>query len=147
MNFSLYNIHLFQYHFISYLLLYNKLSPTSSSLKQVFIILPSFWKLRMQKQLQFSRSVVSEFFWPHGLQHARLPCPSSSPGACSNSCPSSWWCHPTILSSVISFSSHLQSSQHQGLFQWASSSHQVAKVLELQLQPQSFQWIFRIDFL
>ena len=54
MNFSLYNIRLFQYHFISYLLLYNKLSPTSSSLKQVFIILPSFWKLRIQKQLQFS---------------------------------------------------------------------------------------------
>ena len=41
--------------------------------------------------------------WPHGLQHTRLPCPSSSPGTCSNSCPSIWWCHPTISSSVIPF--------------------------------------------
>ena len=63
------------------------------------------------------------------------------------SCPSSRWCHPAISSSVVSFSSHLQSSQHQGLFKWVSSSHQVAKVLEFQLQHQSFQWIFRTDFL
>ena len=73
----------------------------------------------------------------HGLHHTRLPCPSPTPRACSNSCPLSQWCHPTISSSVIPFSSNL--SQHQGLFQWVSSSHQVAKVLELQLQ--SFQWI------
>ena len=46
---------------------------------------------------------------PHGLQHTRLPCPSPSPGACSNSCPFSWWGHPTILSSVIPFSSCRQS--------------------------------------
>ena len=49
------------------------------------------------------------FLWPHGLQHARLPCPLLSPRVCSNSCPLSWWCHPTILSSVIPFSSCLQS--------------------------------------
>ena len=48
--------------------------------------------------LLFSCSVVSYSFQPHGLQHARLPCPSPSPGACSNSCPLSWWCHATILS-------------------------------------------------
>ena len=65
---------------------------------------------------------------PHGLQHTRLPCPSPSPRDYSNSCPLSQWCHPTISSSVIPFSSRLQSSQHQGLFQWVSSSHQVAKV-------------------
>ena len=46
--------------------------------------------------------------WPHGLQHIRLPCPSPTPRACSNSCPSSWWCQPTISSSVIPFSSLLQ---------------------------------------
>ena len=46
---------------------------------------------------------------PHGLQHTRLPCPSPSPGACSNSCPLSWWCHPTISSSVVPFSSCPQS--------------------------------------
>ena len=58
----------------------------------------------------FSPSVVSDSLWPHGLQHARLPCPSPSPRACSNLCPLSWWCHPTISSSVIPFSSCLQSS-------------------------------------
>ena len=80
---------------------------------------------------------------PMDCTHARRPCPSPTPGACSNSCPSSRWCHPTISSSVVPFSSALSLSQHQGLFQWVSSSHQVAKVLELQLQHQSFQWIFR----
>ena len=49
--------------------------------------------------LLFSRSVVSDSLRPHGLQHARLPCPSPSPRVCSNSCPLSWWCHPTILPS------------------------------------------------
>ena len=71
---------------------------------------------------------------------------SPTPKACSNSC-SSQLCHPTILSSVVPFSSHLQSFQHQGLFKWDSSLHQVAKVLEFQLQHQSFQWTFRTDFL
>ena len=54
--------------------------------------------------VQFSHSVVSNSLWLHGLQHTRLPCPSPSPGLCSNSCPSSWWCHPTISSSVAPFS-------------------------------------------
>ena len=100
---------------------------------------------RHKEQLvQLSRSVMSDSLQPHGLQHARLPYPSPTPGAYSNSCPLSWWCHPTISSSVVPFSSHLQ-SQHQGLFQWVSSSHQLTKILEL--QHQSFQWIFRTDFL
>ena len=81
----------------------------------------------------------------------RPPCPSPTPRAYSNSCPSSWWCHPTISSSVILFSSHLQSFLASGLFQWVSSSHQVAKVLEFQLQHQSFHeysgLIFRMDWL
>ena len=83
---------------------------------------------------------------PHGLQHARLPCLSPSPGACSDSCPLSQSCHPTILSSVVPFSSCLLSFPSE-FFQWVSSSHQVAKILELQLQHQSFQCIFRVDFL
>ena len=58
--------------------------------------------------VQFTRSVVSNSLQPHGLQHARLPCPSPTPGAYSNSCPSSRWCHPTISSSVIPVSSCLQ---------------------------------------
>ena len=59
--------------------------------------------------VQFSHLVMSNSLWPHGLQHARLPCPSPTPGACSNSCPLSQWCHQAISSSVIPFSSHLQS--------------------------------------
>ena len=160
---------------------------------------------------------MSNSLWPHTLQQARPPCPSPTPGVYSNSCPLSWWCHPTILSFVVPFSSHFQSlpasrwrvkslsrvwlfatpwtvayqaspsmgfsrqeywsglpfpspgdlpdpgiepgspalkadalsseppGKSQGLFKRVSSSHQVAKVLEL--QHQSFQWIFRIDFL
>ena len=66
--------------------------------------------------VQFSRSVVSNFMWPHGLQHAKLPYPSPTPRACSNSYPSSRWCHSTISSSVIPFSSHLQSFPTSGSF-------------------------------
>ena len=83
---------------------------------------------------------------PHGMQHARLPCPSPTLGGYSNSCPLSWWCHPTISSSVVPFS-FFSISQHQGLFKWVSSSHEVAKVLEFQLQHQSFQWTPRTDLL
>ena len=64
----------------------------------------------------YSSSVMSDSFWPHGLQHARLPCLSPSPGAYSNLCPSSWWCHPTISSSVVPFSSCLQSFPASGSF-------------------------------
>ena len=61
-------------------------------------------------------SVMSDSLWSHGLQHTRLPCLSLSPWVCSNSCPLSWWCHPTILSSVTPFSSHLQSFPASGSF-------------------------------
>ena len=67
--------------------------------------------------VQFSRSVVSNSLRPHGLQHARPPCPLPTPGVYSNSCPLSWWCHPTISSSVVPFSSHLQSLPASGSFQ------------------------------
>ena len=67
--------------------------------------------------VQFSCSVVSNSLQPHRLQYARLPCPSPTPRAYSNSCPSSWWCHPTISSSVIPFSSCLQSFPASGSFQ------------------------------
>ena len=70
----------------------------------------------IQKLVQFSPSVVSDSVWPHGLQQARLPCPSPILGACSNSCPLSQWCHPTISFSVISFSSCLQSFPASGSF-------------------------------
>ena len=66
--------------------------------------------------VKFSQSVLSNSLWSRGLQHARLPCPSPTPGACSNSCPLSRWCHPTISSSVIPFSSYLQSCPASGFF-------------------------------
>ena len=86
--------------------------------------------VRVENQLctQFSHSVVSNSLRTHGLQHSRLPCPSATPGAYSNSYPLSWWCHPTISSSVISFSSCPQffpasgSFQMSQLFAWGGQS-------------------------
>ena len=89
--------------------------------------------------VQFSCSVVSYYLRSHGMQHPRPLCRPPTPGVYSNSRPSSWWYHPTISSSVVPFSSCL--SQHQGLFRWVSSLHQVAKVLEFQLQHQSFLFL------
>ena len=77
--------------------------------------------------VQFSCSVVSDSLRPHGLQHARLPSPSPTPGACSNSCPSNQCCHPAISSSFVPFSTCLQSFPASGSFP-VSSSYQVAKV-------------------
>ena len=88
--------------------------------------------------VQFTHWVSSDFLRRHGLQHSRFPYLSPTPRACSNSCPLSRWCHPTISSSVAPSPPAFNLSQHQGLFQWVSSSHQVAKVLDLQLQHQSF---------
>ena len=76
------------------------------------------WKLTVLLiiSLLLSRSVVSDSLRPHGLQHARPPCPSLTPGAYSNLCPSSRWCHSTISSSVLPFSSCLQSLPASGSF-------------------------------
>ena len=65
--------------------------------------------------LQCSHSVLSNYLWPHGLHNARFPCPSATPRACLNSCALSRWCHPTISSSVVPFSSCFNLSQHQSL--------------------------------
>ena len=79
-------------------------------------------------EIQFSSVAQSCLtLWPHGLQHARPPCPSLTPGVYSNSRPLSWWCHPTF-SPLLSLSPpSFNLSQHQGLLQWVSSLHQVAK--------------------
>ena len=116
-----------------------------------------FWKSLGQwscfSSVLFSHSVMSNSLQPHGLQHARLPCPSPTPRAYSDSYPSSRWCHPTISSSVIPFSSHLQCFPASGSFPmspfFTSCGHDV---LEFQLQHQSFQWYsglisFRMDWL
>ena len=86
------------------------------NLEDVFVKVPnlgsgSIWvqNYPLHVEVQFSCSFVSDSLWSYGVQHARPPCASPTPEACSDSCPSSWWCHPTILSSVVPFSSRLQS--------------------------------------
>ena len=80
-------------------------------------VLLSFVSSFFSSSVQFSHSVVSDSLWPHELQHARPPCPSPTPRAYPNSCSLSQWCHPTILSSVVPFSSCLQSFPTSGSFQ------------------------------
>ena len=108
---------------------------------------PWRWKDNLLPSIQYSHSLMSDSLQPHELQHTRLPCPSLSLGVCSNSCSLSWWWTLTTSSSATPFSTCPQSFTAQALFQWVSSSRQVAEVLELQLQHQSFQWILRADFL
>ena len=115
---------------------------------------PIIWQMGIEtnihiymKSVQFSCSVMSDSLRPHEPQHTRPPCPSPTPGVHPDSYPLSRWCHPTISSSVIPFSSCFQSYQHQGLFQWVNSLHQVVKVSEFQLQHQSFQWTCKTDLL
>ena len=103
--------------------------------------------------IQFSHSVMSASLRPHESQHTRPPCPSASPGVHSNSRPLSQRCHPA--GDAIQPSHPLSPpsppapnpSQHQGLFQWVNSSHEVAKALEFQLQHHSFQCTRRADLL
>ena len=102
---------------------------------------------------QFSRSVLSDSSWPHGLQHGRPPCPSPTPRAYSNSCPSHWWCHPTISSSVVPFSSHLQSFSSSGSFPisqfFTSGGQSIGVSASTSVLPVNSQdWLgFRIDWL
>ena len=91
----------------------------------------------------FSRSVVSNSLRPHESQHARPPCPSSTPGVYPNSCPSSWWCHPTISSSVVPFSSHLQSFPASGSFPvnqlFASGGQSIGVLASASVLPMNIQ--------
>ena len=106
------------------------LSPWSN---EVVLIVPYFRDEETQfSSVQFSRSVVSDPLRPYGLQHARPPCPSPTPGVHPNSCPLSWWCHPTISSSAVPFSSCPQSFPASGSFQmsqlfaWGGQSTRVS---------------------
>ena len=131
------------------LLLYS-LSHKYPSPFQIWYLFSSLltWQIKKKKpSVQFSQSVMSNSLWPHGLQHSRPPCPSPTPGAYSNSCPSCRWCHPTISSSVVPFSSCLQSFPAPGSFPMSLFFASGGQVLEFQLHHQSFQWIFRTDFL
>ena len=99
-----------------------------------------------QWQIQFSRSVVSDSLQPPGLQHARPLCPSPTPRVYSNSCPLSWWCQPTISSSVIPFSSCLQSFPASGSFQmnqlFASCAQSIRVSASASVLPMNIQdWL------
>ena len=88
----------------------------------IFSVILLQWLMGMgykvfEGSVKFSHSVISDSLLHHVLQHARLPCPSPTPGACSSSCPSRQWCHPTISSSVVPFSSCPQSFPASGSFQ------------------------------
>ena len=113
------------------------------------MVLILFDFLTQFNSVHFSRSVVSDSLWPHESQHTRPPCPSLTPGVHSNSCPSSWWCHPAISSSVVPFSSYPQSLPASGsfpmsqLFTWGGQSIGVsalASVLPMNTQDWSLGW-------
>ena len=99
--------------------------------------------LPMWCSVQFNHSVMSDSLRPNGLQHARPPCPPPTPAACSNSCPLSQWCHPTISSSVVPFSSHLQSFSASGSFQmsqfFASGGQTIGVSASTSVLPMNIQ--------
>ena len=97
--------------------------------------------------VHFSCSVMSDSLQPHGLQYARLPRPSPTPGAYSSSRPLSQWCHPTISSCVVPFSFHLQSFPGSGSFPMSQFFASGGQSIECQLQHQCFEWIFRTDLI
>ena len=83
------------------------------------------------RSVQFSHSVVSDSLWPHGLQHTRPPYSSPTPRVYSNSCPLSWWCHPTISSSLVPFSPCLQSLPARGSFQLSQFFSSISQSVEV----------------
>ena len=97
----------------------------------------------------FSFYVMSDSLWPHGLQHARPPCSSPTPGAYSNSCPSSRWCHPIISSTTVPFSSQLQSFPASGSFQmsqfFASGGQSIEVSASASVLPVNIQDWFPLD--
>ena len=101
--------------------------------------------------VQFSRSVVSNSLRPHGLQHARPPCPSPTPGVCSNLCPLSRWCHPPISSSVVPFFSCLQSFPVSGSFQmsqfFTSGSQSIGASASTSVLPMNTQDWFPLGWI
>ena len=123
---------------------------------ELFHSIWKFWKINLGKPVfyfqsvsQFSRSVVSNSLWPHGLQHTNLPCPSPTTRAFSNSCPSSQWCHPTILPSVVPFSSCLQSFPASGSFlmsQLASGGQSIGVPVSASILPMNIQEWFHLGW-
>ena len=119
-----------------------KPKPTPYWRSWIFIYLKPLLSEWSRGSVQFSLSVVSDSLQSHGLQHTRLPCPSPTPGARSNSCSSSWWCHPTISSSVIPFSC-LQSFPASGAFSmsqfFASGGQSIGVLASAPVLPMNIQ--------
>ena len=111
------------------------------------------WQPFQFSSVQFSHSVVSDSWWPHGLRHTWPPCPSPTPRAYPNACPLSWWCHPTISSSVLPFSYCLQSFPASGCFpvsQFFESGDQNIGSFSFNISPSneySGLISFRVDWL
>ena len=153
MHFSLFSTRLScNFEFYSTFNLFENDFVCSLTYEPTLILLPNITHilsiLYIMYSVQFSCSVVSDSLWPHESQHARPPCPSPTLGVYPNSCPS--WVSDAIQPShplSSPFPPAPNPSQHQSLFQWVSSSHEVARVLEFQLQHQSFQWTPRTDLL
>ena len=103
------------------------------------------WKML----LLFNCSVISNSLQPHGLQHDSFPCPSPSPRVCSNSCPFSWWCHPTILPSAVPFFSCFQSFWESGSFlmSWlfALGGKSIGGSASAAVLPMNFQGLFPLE--
>ena len=97
--------------------------------------------------LLFSRTVLSNSLWSHGLQHTTLLCPSLSPRICSNSCPLSWWCYPTVSFSITLFSSCPESFPASGSFPVSQLFASGGQSIEALASYHPFQWILRVGFL
>ena len=122
--------------------------PSSHNI-HVYQIILNFYNAVCQL-LWFSHSVMSDSLRPHGLQHARLPCPSLSPTDCSNSCPLSQWCHPTISSSVVPFSSCPQSFSTSGSFPmtqfFSSGGQSIGAYVSKSVLPMTIQKWFPLGW-
>ena len=114
------------------------------------LCLQLLWYHTLKSSVWFSRSVVSDSLWPHGLQCARLPCPSPTPRVYSNSCPLSQWCHPTISSSIIPITSHLQSFPASESFPmsqfFASGGQSIGVSASTSVLPMNIQDWFPLGF-
>ena len=139
-------------HSIKDIYIWKKYLMLSTAIFQVQVPVSGEWSKYwpyIQGQLpsvQLSRSVVSDSLRLHGLQHIRLCCPSPAPRACSNSCPSTQWSHPTILATTVPFSSCFQSCPASGSFPMNQFFASGGQSVGVSASASVLQWIFRTDF-
>ena len=119
--------------------IYFSRGPSQAGIKPLSLTSPELVGRFLFSSVQFSCSVMFNCLWPHALQHTRLPCPSPTPGAYSNSCPLSLWCHPTISSSVIPFSSCLRYFPASGSFPKKSGGQSIGVSALASVLPMNIQ--------